>query len=157
MESAVKILYSPEEQARQEIRSFVNEGLKDVGENAIYDFDEAFDALESRYKVERVWCCFDQKGEKWYYRYWWLYSVYITGARNSISFCDRFAECYFDFAGLPNRFALVDDLVLSSQRIHCMPYKNYYVFYEIEETMNTVVVLRVGYNRRNWKEILLKK
>ena len=28
-------------------------------------------------------------------------------------------------------------------------------FYEIKETMNTVVVLRVGYNRRNWKEILL--
>ena len=28
---------------------------------------------------------------------------------------------------------------------------------EIEETMNTVIVLRVGYNRRNWKEILLKK
>ena len=56
MEAAVNILYSPEEQARQEIRSFVNEGLKDVGENAIYDFDEAFDALESRYKVEGV--CF---------------------------------------------------------------------------------------------------
>ena len=54
METAVKIIYSPEEQAKQEIRSFVNEGLKDVGENAIYDFDEAFDALESRYKVERV-------------------------------------------------------------------------------------------------------
>ncbi len=54
MEAAVKIVYSPEEQARQEIRSFVNEGLKDVGENAIYDFDEVFDALESRYKVERV-------------------------------------------------------------------------------------------------------
>lgn len=54
MEAAVKILYSPEEQARQEIRSYVNEGLKDVQENAIYDFDEVFDALESRYKVEGV-------------------------------------------------------------------------------------------------------
>lgn len=43
------------------------------------------------------------------------------------------------------------DLVLSSQGIHCMPYKNYYVVYEIEEAMNTVVVLRVEYNRRNWK------
>lgn len=54
MEAEVKILYSPEEQARQEIRSYVNEGLKDVQENAIYDFDETFDALESRYKVEGV-------------------------------------------------------------------------------------------------------
>lgn len=54
MESPVKILYSPEEQTRQGIRSFVNEGLKDVQENALYDFDEVFDELESRYKVERV-------------------------------------------------------------------------------------------------------
>lgn len=54
MEATVKIIYSSEEQARQEIRSFVNEGLKDIQENAIYDFDEAFGALESRYKVERV-------------------------------------------------------------------------------------------------------
>ena len=35
-ESAVKVLYTPEEQARQEIRNFVNEGLKDVQENALY-------------------------------------------------------------------------------------------------------------------------
>lgn len=54
MEAIAKIIYSPEEQARQEIRSFINEGLKDVQENAIYDFNEAFDALESRYKVEGV-------------------------------------------------------------------------------------------------------
>lgn len=54
MESAVKILFTPEEQARQEIRNFVNEGLKDVQENALYDFDDVFDELESRYKVERV-------------------------------------------------------------------------------------------------------
>ena len=54
MESAVKILYTPEEQARQEVRNFVNEGLKDVQENALYDFEDVFDELESRYKVERV-------------------------------------------------------------------------------------------------------
>ena len=35
MEFAVKILYTPEEQARQEIPYFVNEGLKDVQENAL--------------------------------------------------------------------------------------------------------------------------
>ena len=54
MESAVKILYTPEEQARQEIRHFVNEALKDLQENALYDFEDVFDELESRYKVERV-------------------------------------------------------------------------------------------------------
>lgn len=54
MESAVKILYTPEEQARQEIRGFVNEGLKDVQNNSLFDFDDVFDELESRYKVESV-------------------------------------------------------------------------------------------------------
>ena len=42
------------QEARQEIRNFVNEGLKDVQENALYDFEDVFDELESRYKVERV-------------------------------------------------------------------------------------------------------
>lgn len=72
---------------------------------------------------------------------------FVAGLRSAISTLQK----------LPKRFALVDDRVLFTQGIHCMPYKNYYVFYEIEETMDTVIVLRVGYNRRNWKEILLKK
>lgn len=71
---------------------------------------------------------------------------FVTGLKSAIS----------SLRELPNRFVLVDDQVLSSQGIHCMPYKNYYVFYIIEESMDVVIVLRIGYNRRNWKEILLK-
>lgn len=40
--------------SRQEIRDFVNKGLKDVQENALSDFKDVFAELESRYKVERV-------------------------------------------------------------------------------------------------------
>lgn len=54
----------------------------------------------------------------------------------------------------PYRYQLIDDPVLSSQGIHSLTIKNYYVFYQISDELNTVVVLRVGYNRRNWKEIL---
>ncbi len=68
----------------------------------------------------------------------------VTGLRDAISSLKEF----------PERFPMVDDIVLSSQGIRCMPYKNYYVFYQIEEIVHTVIVLRVGYNRRNWKEIL---
>lgn len=57
---------------------------------------------------------------------------------------------------LPERYPLVDDIVLASQGIRCMPYKNHYVFYEVVDMVKTVIVLRVGHNRRNWKEILLK-
>lgn len=53
------------------------------------------------------------------------------------------------------RYGKISDEVLFSQGIHCMPYKNYYVFYEIIEVRNIVIVLRIGYNRRNWREILI--
>lgn len=55
---------------------------------------------------------------------------------------------------LPNRQALVGDVVLASQGIRCLLYKNYYIFYEVDETSKTVFVVRIGYNRRSWKEIL---
>ena len=45
------ISYSPEEIARMEIRSFVNEGLQDVYNNKLLDFDTTFDELEERYGV----------------------------------------------------------------------------------------------------------
>ena len=38
-----------EENPKMEIRTFINEGLKDVQNNDLYDFDEVFDELESRY------------------------------------------------------------------------------------------------------------
>lgn len=41
--------YTPKEKARLEIRNFINEGLKDVENNDLYDFDEVFDEIESRY------------------------------------------------------------------------------------------------------------
>ena len=44
-----KLPYTPEEKARMEIRNFINEGLKDVENNDLYDFDEVFDEIESRY------------------------------------------------------------------------------------------------------------
>lgn len=38
-------------------------------------------------------------------------------------------------------------------KIRCMPYKNYYIFYEIDELNLSVNVLRVGYNKRNWEKL----
>ena len=69
---------------------------------------------------------------------------FIKGLRNSIS------QLLF----FPHKFPLVQDSVLHNKGIRCMPYKNYYVFYEIAEIMQIVIVLRVGYNKRNWKDIL---
>lgn len=71
---------------------------------------------------------------------------FIIGLRKTIIELNEF----------PERYSLVDDDVLASQGIRCMPYKNHYIFYEIVEGLKTVIVLRVGHNRRNWKEILIQ-
>ena len=69
---------------------------------------------------------------------------FVKGLRKAISSLHNF----------PQRYPLVDDPILRLQNIRCMPYKNYFVFYEIVERFFVVQILRVGYNRRNWKEIL---
>lgn len=43
------IHYSSEEITKMELRSFVNEGLQDVYNNNLLDFDSTFDELEERY------------------------------------------------------------------------------------------------------------
>ena len=50
MPTTTPVIYTPDEIAEMEIRNFVNEGLKDVQNNDLYDFDEVFDELESRYQ-----------------------------------------------------------------------------------------------------------
>lgn len=69
---------------------------------------------------------------------------FIKGLRNSISQLKYF----------PYKFPLIQDDILQHQGIRCMTYKNYYIFYEVIEAMQVIVVLRVGYNQRNWKDIL---
>ena len=56
----------------------------------------------------------------------------------------------------PKRHGLVREPVLRCDQIRCIPYQKYYIFYKVIETKNIVLIVRVGFNRRNWKEILLK-
>lgn len=49
MATAEKFMFTQEEVARMEIQNFVNQGLKDVQEGNLFDFDETFDEIERRY------------------------------------------------------------------------------------------------------------
>jgi len=49
MIAAEKVVFTSEETARMEIRNFINDGLKDVQNGDIFDFDEVFDEIEGRY------------------------------------------------------------------------------------------------------------
>ncbi len=69
---------------------------------------------------------------------------FIKGLRNSISKLRKF----------PYKFPIIQDDILKQKNIRYMPYKNYFIFYEVIEPMRAVIVLRIGYNKRNWKDIL---
>ena len=49
MESTIE--YSKEELAKRELRKFLDEGLQDVSNNQLLDFNETFDELEKRYSA----------------------------------------------------------------------------------------------------------
>lgn len=49
MEATIE--YSKEELTRVELRKFLDEGLQDVSNNQLLDFNETFDELEKRYSA----------------------------------------------------------------------------------------------------------
>ena len=68
----------------------------------------------------------------------------IKGLKNSISNLK-----YFTY-----RFPLIQN-IRNKDGIRCMPYKNYFIFYIISEDYYSIIILRIGYKRRNWKDILI--
>ncbi len=68
---------------------------------------------------------------------------FIQGLKNSISQLSLF----------PYIFPLIQGKILQNNNVHCKPYKNYYIFYEIDEFTHTVIILRIGYNKRDWKNL----
>lgn len=54
----------------------------------------------------------------------------------------------------PYKYPLVQNCYLSARGIRCMPIKNYFVFYKISEVKQIIIILRVGYKHRDWKDIL---
>lgn len=69
---------------------------------------------------------------------------FIKGLRCSISQLQYF----------PRKFPIIQDIILKKKSIRYMPYKNYFVFYTINENEKRVIILRVGHKSRNWKTIL---
>ena len=55
---------------------------------------------------------------------------------------------------MPLRFPLVNDDVLAERGIRLMPAENYLVFYVVDEKGSNVHVLRVLYNRRDWRNMI---
>jgi len=55
---------------------------------------------------------------------------------------------------MPNRFALVSDEQLAKRGVRSDPVKNYRIFYVADETTETVTIISIMYNRRDWANLL---
>ena len=55
---------------------------------------------------------------------------------------------------MPNRHAIIDEEKYIHLKIRKLPVENYTAFYTIDEHTHIVHVLRILYNRRNWKNLI---
>lgn len=63
----------------------------------------------------------------------------LLEAETSQSFIKGLKYSISQLSFFPYKFPVVHDEVLSNKGVRCMSYKNYYVFYNIVETIKTVV------------------
>ena len=54
----------------------------------------------------------------------------------------------------PARFPVVDDPLLAPHQLHLLPVQNYLLFYRIDNTTQTVHILRFLYGHSDWQTIL---
>jgi toxin ParE1/3/4 len=72
----------------------------------------------------------------------------------ALNFIKNIRRAIETLSEIPERQPYIDDEVLANQGIRFLPYKNYFIFYEVEISVHKVFILRIGYNRRSWKDIL---
>lgn len=54
----------------------------------------------------------------------------------------------------PNRFPLVNDIILANQGIRKATVDHYLIFYTVSETLKHVTIIRILYAKRNWRDLL---
>lgn len=59
-----------------------------------------------------------------------------------------------DLCAFPQKFALVDDVVLTSWGIRFTVIENYPAFYLIDEQTRTIYVVRFLYGKSDWASVL---
>ena len=83
---------------------------------------------------------------------------YIDGTLMNPSAADQLMDrAWKQFRSLdvfPQRFPVVTDPMLAGWKIRFFPIQNYLAFYQIDETAQTVHVLRFLYGKSNWVSIL---
>ncbi len=58
---------------------------------------------------------------------------------------------------MPERYAVIDDEILSREGFRFIPINNYLLFYTVRKKTKTVVIQRFLYARRDWINLLAMK
>ena len=67
---------------------------------------------------------------------------------------DLVEETVKSLTDMPERYAIVDDEILSREGFRFIQIKNYLMFYVVRKETQTVVIQRFHYARRDWMNIL---
>ena len=67
----------------------------------------------------------------------------------TLQFIKNLRNAIQQLRNFPYKFPLVQDEYLKQQEIRCMPYKNYYIFYEVIENVKMVIVIKICKIGRN--------
>ena len=63
-------------------------------------------------------------------------------------------EQVLSLSNMPLRYALIDEEPYRSMGVRKIPVENYIAFYIVDEAHDTVHVLRILYNRRDWHNLI---
>jgi len=85
-------------------------------------------------------------------------AAYIKHELNEFAIAEKTIEAILGaivtLEDMPMRVGLVRDERLAERRIRSLHVKNYSVFFRINETMQTVEVIRILYSRRDWASLI---
>lgn len=53
----------------------------------------------------------------------------------------------------PYRYPLIHN-IKKKYNLHCKPFKTFYIFYSVNESLKEITIIRVLYNKRDWGKIV---
>lgn len=151
-----RITYTPEDLAKVEIQQFVSEGLKDVYDNNLFDFNSTFDELEKGIPMNNntYQIVMTRQAKQDVIDIGDYITYTLLDPDTSRHFIRNLRKAISTLSSFPYKYPLIQDNILAEQGIRCMPHHNYYIFYKIIADKNIVIIVRIGYHRRNWKNLL---
>ena len=78
---------------------------------------------------------------------------YTKDKKSGVVFIQWYDKTIENMATFPDGFGATD-IEYRGYIIHILPFGNYNLFYIIDETNRTIIILRILYQKQNWQRIL---